>query len=252
MSLVQRVAAPGYAALVNDIAARIADAVEQSDVLALLQEATRALGADNAVVISFVRDDADLSACRFLLACDPAWCREYLALGAVVHDPWLAYAAHHAEPIVASTLYAAEPAQRQVIDLAAQHGFRSAVLVPAHSGAGHSRISLLCLGSDTTGYFEGKGFAPFKIGARILALELHDWWLGRIRRELVIKAHITPSDLDLLRYLRLGHSSKRIAAELQVSKSSIDSRFQRLIVKLGVANRRMAARLAEECGLLRS
>ena len=84
----------------------------------------------------------------------------------------------------------------------------------------------------------------------MLALELHDWWLTRIRRELIVKAHITPSDVVLLRHQRQGHSSKRIAADLHVSKSSIDSRFQRMNTKLGVANRRMAAQLALECGLL--
>ena len=69
------------------------------------------------------------------------------------------------------------------------------------------------------------------------------------RRELIVKAHITPSDLVLLRHQRQGHSSKRIAAELHGRKSSINSRFQRMNIKL-VANRRMAARLASEVGLI--
>jgi DNA-binding NarL/FixJ family response regulator len=109
---------------------------------------------------------------------------------------------------------------------------------------------VLCLGSPALGHFESGGFGRFKIGARAMALELHDWWLARIRRDLIVKARITPSDLELLRHQRQGHSSKRIAAELHVSKSSINSRFQRMNTKLGVANRRMAARLASECGLM--
>ena len=79
---------------------------------------------------------------------------------------------------------------------------------------------------------------------------MHDWWLARIRRELIVKARITQADLELLRHEYQGHSSKRIAAELQVSKSSTNSRFQRMNMKLGVPNRRLAARLAVECGLL--
>ena len=137
-----------------------------------------------------------------------------------------------------------------MIDLAVQNGFASAVLVPAHSGAGHSRISLLCLGSSRPGYFEGEGFGRFKLGARTLASEFHDWWLARTRRDLVVKARITRDDLELLRHQRQGHGSKRIAAELHVSKSSINSRFQRMISKLGVPNRKAAARLASECGLI--
>ena len=41
-------------------------------------------------------------------------------------------------------------------------------------------------------------------------------------RELIVKARITQADLELLRHEHQGHSSKRIAAELKVSKSSIN------------------------------
>jgi DNA-binding NarL/FixJ family response regulator len=251
LTLDQRVSTAGYAAGVNDIAVRIAGAVEQPEVLALLRQGIKALGVDQAIFLSFVRDDTAMSSCRFLLACDPHWCQRYLDAGGVALDPWLAYAANRSEVVVARTLGEAKPEQQRLIDLAAEHGFRSVVLAPAHSGAGHSRISLLCLGSSIPGYFEAEGFAHFRIGARSLALELHEWWLARIRRELIVKANITPSDLVLLGYQQQGLSSKRIASNLQVSKSSINSRFQRMNVKLGVPNRRMAARLAVECGLIR-
>ena len=248
--LAERVAVADYAARIASIAERISLALEQSAVLDLLREGTDALGAECAVFVSFVRGDKDLSACRFMLACDPSWCRRYLELGCITHDPWLAYAAHHSEPVVASSLAITEPDQRRAIELATQNGFASAVLVPAYSGPGQSRISLLCLGSATPGYFESAGYGRFRISARTLASELHGWWLARIRRDLVIKSRITPSDLELLRHERQGHSSKRIAAELHVSKSSINSRFQRMNAKLGVPNRRLAARLAAECGLI--
>ena len=249
-TLTSHVAAPDYAAQVNSIVVRIAGTSEQSAVLALLREGANALGAENAMFLSFVRDDTVMSSCRFLLACDPQWCRLYLQTGCAANDPWLAYAAHHSEVIVARTLSALAPEQQRIVGLAAEHGFRSAVLAPAHSGAGHSRISLLCLGSSVPGFFEDPGFGYLRIGARSLALELHEWWLARIRRELIVKAHVTPHDLVLLRYEHEGQSSKRIAAALQVSKSSINSRFQRMNSKLGVANRKMAARLAAECGLI--
>ena len=219
-------------------------------VLSLLRASANTLGAENAAFVSFVRESADISTCRFMLACEPGWCQRYLDANFLAHDPWLAYAAHHGEPVVASTLHSLDLEARRVIDLASENGFASAVLVPVHSGAGHSRISLLCLGSPQAGYFEAEGFARFKLGARLLAAELHDWWMERIRRELIVKARITPSDLDLLRHEYHGHSSKEIAAALQVSASSINSRFQRMNTKLGVPNRRMAARLAAECGLL--
>lgn len=235
---------------VGAIAERIAGTPDQPTLLGLLRDGVTALGVENAVYVSFVRDSADMSACRFMLACDPAWCQQYLDAGYLTHDPWLAYATHHSEPVRASALKVTQPEQLRATELIARNGFASAVLVPAHSGPGHSRISVLCLGSPTPGYFDGEGFGRLKIGARALAGELHDWWLGRIRRELIVRAHITPSDLVLLRHERLGHSSKRIADELKVSASSINSRFQRMNTKLGVANRKLAAQLASECGLI--
>lgn len=251
-SLLDIVTAGDYDARVNALVARICEASDQATALSLLRLTVRTMGAEHAVFVSFVRDSVEVSACRFMLACDPAWCRQYLEGGHLTHDPWLAYAAHHADPIVASTLPIGDTSALQTVEIALRNGFASAVLAPAHSGAGHSRISLLCLGSSRAGFFEAEGFGHFRLGARLLAAELHDWWLARIRRELVVKSRISASDLDLLRHERQGHSSKRIAAELQVSTSSINSRFQRMNIKLGVPNRRVAARLAVECGLLLS
>lgn len=248
--LAQRVATADYTERVACIAEHIAEARDQPTVHALLTEGVHALGAEHAVFVSFIRDNADLSACRFMLVCEPDWCQRYLEAGCFAHDPWLAYAAHHSEPIPASSLPVLDVEGQRVIALAQQNGFASAALIPAHSGAGHSRISLLCLGSTQPGYFEGEGFGRLRLGARLIAAELHDWWLARIRRELIVKARITPADLELLRHEQQGHSSKRIAAELHVSKSSINSRFQRMNMKLGVPNRRLAAKLAVECGLL--
>lgn len=244
------VAAADYTERVATIAERISEARDQAAVHALLTEGVHALGAEHAVFVSFIRDNADLSACRFMLVCEPGWCQRYLEAGCFAHDPWLAYAAHHSEPTPASSLPVLDAEGQRVIALAQQNGFASAALVPAHSGAGHSRISLLCLGSTQPHFLEGEGFGRFRLGARLLAAELHDWWLARIRRELIVKARITQADLELLRHEHQGHSSKRIAAELNVSKSSINSRFQRMNMKLGVPNRRLAARLAVECGLL--
>jgi DNA-binding NarL/FixJ family response regulator len=81
-------------------------------------------------------------------------------------------------------------------------------------------------------------------------MELNEWWIDRIKRELCASARITPEDVALLRHERLGHGTKRIATELGTTTSSVDSRFQRINAKLGVANRKAAATLAAEYGLI--
>ena len=250
VTLLAHVADENFAARIASIAGRVLAASDQAAVHALFREGVTSLGASCAVFVSFVRDPTRLSACRFMLACDPAWGRAYVQDGNFAHDPWLAYAADHSEPIVASALNVFDTEHRRVLDLAARAGFVSTVLIPAHSGGGHSRISVLCLGSSTQGYFEGAGLAQLRVSARMLALELHDWWLSRTRRDLIASARITPGDLILLQHQCQGHSSKRIAAELHVSKGSINSRFQRMNGKLGVGTRRKALQVAIECGLV--
>jgi DNA-binding NarL/FixJ family response regulator len=249
-ALVNHVAYPHYLSRVACIAMQIPSSDDQQTVHALFREGVTALGAACAVFVSFVRDDQHMAACRFMLACDPAWGRVYVQDGHFAHDPWLAYAAHHSEPVLASALTLLGDEHRRVVALAARAGFVSALLVPAHSAPGHSRISVLCLGSPIPGYFEGEGLAQLRVSARMLAMELHEWWLSRIRRDLVVKARITPEDLVLLQHHNQGHNSKKIANELKVTRISVNSRFQRMNAKLGVGNRRMAVQLAIECGLI--
>ena len=248
--LLSRVANEHFATQIASIAGRVLSASDEPTVHALFREGVISLGASCAVFVSFSYDQSRLSTCRLMLACDLDWGRAYLLNANFAHDPWVAYAADHSEPIVASALNVVDIEHQRVATLAAHAGFVSTVLIPAHSGGRHSRISVLCLGSSTPEYFEGEGTAQVRVSARMLALELHDWWLSQIRRDLMAKARITPTDLILLHHQCQGHSSKRIAAELQVSKSSINSRFQRLHGKLGVGTRRKAVQMAIDCGLI--
>jgi DNA-binding CsgD family transcriptional regulator len=242
------VSSPGYADRVSSAAERIGSAPDPAAAHRLLVEGVAVLGVQNAFFASFVRDSSDIAACRFMLACEPDGCRRSLDADGLLRDPWLAYAVHHAAPIVASALSAADRGGHELIAPAHRHGFASTLLVPAHSGPGHARIGLLALGSPQAGFFEGEGLPRFRIGARALATELHDWWQARLRRELI--ACITPAELELLRHEYRGHGSKLIARALDASPCAIDSRFQRINARLGVPNRRAAVRLAVECGLL--
>ena len=101
-----------------------------------------------------------------------------------------------------------------------------------------------------TGYFEGEGFASLKLVARALAMEVHEWWIAQVKREIIAETRLTAGDLALLAHERQGHSTKMIAAALNTSPSSIDSRFQRANAKLGAPNRKAAARMAAEYGLI--
>ena len=242
--------APGYADAVTTIVGRIAAADDPSQAVSLLQQASQRMGADAAAFVSFIPDDGTHASYRFLLACDPKWCLEYEHQLSFADDPWLNYACHHSEPACASTIGARSKAQQDVLSLAERFGFRSAVIVPAPSGVGLSRAGMLCLGSSTPMFFEADGFITLRTLARGLAMELHEWLIAQLRREVIDEAELTESELKLLQWEWQGLGSKQIGALLGMSAPCVDSRFQRLNLKLGVPNRRAAAKLAAEYGLI--
>lgn len=239
-----------YFSRVSEVVQRVPGAADEAECVALLHEATQRMGADASAFVSFIRDDPSHESYRFLLACDPVWCLEYERRAWYGNDPWLNYALNHSEPARGSEIPLASRRQRAVVELAVEYGFRSAAIVPAPSGGGLSRVGVLCIGSSTPGLFEGDGFIALKLVARSLSMELHEWWIGQIKRELVANTRLTPDDLLFLHHERLGHSSKEIAVELGTTTAAVDSKFQRIIAKLGVPSRKAAANLAAEYGLI--
>lgn len=242
--------APGYADAVTALVSKIARAEDPCQATALLKQASLQLGADGAAFVSFIPDNDDHAAYRFMMACDPIWCFEYLQQSWFANDPWLDYAAHHSEPTCASHIGARTDAQREVLALACRYGFRSAAIIPAPSNAGLNRVGLLCLGSNTPAFFEADGFVTLRTVARGLAMELNEWWIAKLCYEVFDEADLSEHDLQLLRWEREGLNSKAIGRLLNMQPTSVDSRFQRLNMKLGVPTRRAAAKVAAEYGLI--
>jgi DNA-binding NarL/FixJ family response regulator len=126
------------------------------------------------------------------------------------------------------------------------------VIAPAQSGAGTSRVGMLCHGSQHARHFEEGAGAKIRVLVRAwaLAMELHRWLQQSMRRELLLRAKLTDAELELLRHQAAGHSSKVIGAALHVEATTIDCRFQRLNAKLDASDRRTALRIARLYGLL--
>ena len=74
--------------------------------------------------------------------------------------------------------------QRGVLTLlvVAQHGLVGDAL------ASPADLSYLADAILLLRYFEAGGYSRFKLGARVLACELHEWFAARIRRELMARA----------------------------------------------------------------
>jgi DNA-binding CsgD family transcriptional regulator len=231
------------------LAELISAASDLPAVHALLTRAATALGAECSLFVSIEEAEKGQRFYQVLLNCDATWSRRWLNEGCIENDPWLAYALSTAEPIVVSAADGGTGSQFAPT-IASNPGFTSAALIPVHSPLGRSRVSLLCLGHSITDHFEESAFTRVRVLARSVAVELHDWWARDERRRFGPRRRLSSRDLLLLKRLCQGQSSKQIATDLEVTKSSIDSRFQRLIAKLDVPNRRAAARMAIDCGLI--
>lgn len=84
------------------------------------------------------------------------------------------------------------------------------------------------------------------------------WRLFGIRRTAAIDGNpqardalgISPRELEVLRELAAGHSSKDIARRLSVSPNTVKTHVSRLFEKLGARRRTEAVQRARELGLL--
>jgi hypothetical protein len=249
-SLAALTRSPDYGARVIDILPAIGDADSTESAVDLFRTAVGNLGADAGVFMSYLRDDATRASYRSLLACDPVWASEYARRGWFEHDPWLRHATHDTEPVRSSELKLASADEAAFTTTSAGFGFASAVIAPAPTCVGLSRVGVLCLGSNRQGFFDDEGYAKVRVLARSLAMELHRWMLQAIRQELLIKSRITTADIELLRHEEAGHSSKVIGAALNIEAKTVDCRFQRVSAKLEAPDRRTAVRIARLYGLL--
>lgn len=249
-SLAELTRSPDYGMRVIDLLPVIGEADSTESAMHLFRTAVMLLGADAGVFMSYLRDDATRESYRSLLACDPSWASEYARHGWFHHDPWLRHATHETEPTRSSELKLTTADEAAFAEASAKLGFASAVIAPAPSGFGRSRVGVLCLGSQRADFFDDEGYGKVRVLARTLAMELHSWMMRSIRRELLLKSRLTAADIELLRHEAAGHSSKLIGATLNIEAKTVDCRFQRVCAKLEAPDRRTAARIAQLYGVL--
>jgi hypothetical protein len=164
---------------------RISGATDAAEFVTLAGHAVHALGADAAIVLNLDLDGSRIGACQLMLAgrqpCAPGIPKESI----LDNDPWIAHATKNSEPVIASGLHIAEASAAPLRNLAERQSLKSVMLVPVYSGRNAGRTTLLCLCSTSSGFFEGEGFTQARMGARLLAAELHAWQLAQRRQQLV-------------------------------------------------------------------
>jgi hypothetical protein len=235
---------PSAAADLCEVASSLVVANEAQAVSAL-EVAARIGGAEAALFVWVIPQGDEHHWFRSIAALDHRWGASVLQ---GLHEgpcAWLAHAARSSEPLLVRVAPTNSCADSTSADNVVEE--RAAWLVPAPSPQSSDALGLLILtGTDELRLEVTKHLLPVY---RALALALAEWFQRRAREELVQQAHLTDRDLDLLRREWMGHGSKRIAAALNAEPKTIDCRFHRLNVRLGVATRRDAVRLCRRYGL---
>jgi hypothetical protein len=187
---------------------------------------------------------------HILMACDPRWGCEYESLECYGNDPWLRYAARNSAPCWAANIPCLSSSERTTVDLAKRFGFDEALIFPAPSPQGRTRVALLVIGSRDPDFCKRMESASYRAEARDLSMALHEDWTDKLRGDLAASCALSKLDLQILELELRGSRTKEMAKTLGTTCTSINSRVQRLNNKLQVTDRRSAELRALEFGLI--
>jgi len=235
---------------INQISDSIIGASDSGHLTAALWQLNEALGCDGAVFMSFARDDETLESYRYVVACPLAWCNEYNAKAWFTIDPCLLYAMTNTEPALIRDIPLRSTGQKNMMAAASMAGFKSGLVIPAHSSIGRTRMGVLYVGSSDPDFFNAAALARTRILLRALSGELLDWWIRKARTELLGDATLSSEEIELLRLSHGGHKSKEIAQHLSVSKAAVDQKLFRISSKFGTSSRKIAGQMAHDFGML--
>lgn len=187
---------------------------------------------------------------RYLVGCEPAWCFLYDQRKWYAIDPFIDYALKNTSPVLASDIPLNSAGQERLMAEAAEHGFRSGVVVPAHSRSA-IRIGILYLGTSQGLEYARESFLRHRNLMRAFALDLLEWWDAKLRNAGLEALDLDELDVDLLTKAQEHATSEEAARELGVTVSRVNSRYERLVRKLEAPNKRGVAGKAVALGLIK-
>lgn len=234
---------------INDAILRIKQCRSESEVAALLTDITQHFGVTSYVFVSLRADDTGPASHRYLIGCKPAWCQIYNSKKWFYIDPFIQYARKYSMPIAGSAIRPNTPGQAELLATAAENGFRSGAVIPAHTGS-YKRVGVLYLGSDLPPEHVEPKLMQNRTQLRAIAMELFEWWEAQIRADVIASLNVNDHDVALLKLVHEGFTVDEIARLLAISKSTIQAKIRHLNEKLEVRSKKHAAEKAIELGIL--
>jgi hypothetical protein len=186
----------------------------------------------------------------FLIGCSPEWCQIYNDRKWFMIDPFVDHALRDSRPILGSAIVPKSPGQIELMAIAAEYGFRSGIVIPAHTGLG-SRVGVLYLGSNKSAAEMESRLLASRHLLRVIAMELFEWWEAKYISEAIGGHRFDEIEVELLRLYHEGFNTAAAAAALGLTFSQVNNRFRSINQTLGTRNRKEAVELAFDLGILR-
>ncbi|AZU59032.1 autoinducer binding domain-containing protein [Ralstonia pseudosolanacearum] len=190
------------------------------------------------------------SSYRFLVGCSAEWIQIYQHRHWYSNDPYLQYARFNASPAPGSVIPITSAGQREMRATARQYGFRSNLVVPAHSRA-TSLLGVLHIANNVEMEDGGEArLLEWQSLLRAISLTLLDMRTAAQHQLMVARFGLDARDLTALQFVLAGEPAQEVARSLGLSVASVYSMYSRINEKLGVNRINEAARLAQQYDLL--
>ncbi len=232
----------------NDRVSWISGYETETEVEAAARQIVEYFGLHSFVFGAFVRV-GEREHYRYLVGCVPQWCYLYNQNKWYAIDPFVDHALRTTSPVLASDIVLASAGQERMMAQAAEHGFRSGIVVPAHDREA-GRIGILYLGTDEGPERARESLHKHRNLMRAFALELLEWWDAKLRESSMETLELDELDLDLLMKAQERATAEEAARELGVTLSRVKARYERLTRKLEVTSKRDAVDKAIALGLV--
>lgn len=237
---------------VMDVISELEHCVTEAEALDLTASIVNQLGAEWFVYTTMLPPELKKTdeSYHYFIGCREELCETYNRRMWMMNDPFMDYALSNSAPILRSKIKTFSAGQAEILSYGAEHGFRSALVVPTHTSMGNKRMGLLYIGSELPEE-EGEPMLWRKRGQfSALGHELLQWWNTRLRKQAMRRYSLLQEDIDILQMVRKGKVATEIAALYDVKVSVVYRKWEAIKEKLDVEKMDDAVTAAEAIGLL--
>lgn len=182
--------------------------------------------------------------------CSKEWRTIYDRRKWFMNDPFIEYARTHTGPSLGAEIVPVTAGQNEMLCAAANHGFRSAIVIPTHNNLGAQQcMGMLLIGSPTETEIGEPLLATNRLIFRALAMELMDWWKLQFQSRTVQRFKLQPREILILENLYRGKSVAEVAAITDIKPSTLYRQLDLLKVKMNAMKTDDLIRKARFCGL---